>query len=113
MILQVLEVFGLGVLGILFYAVFSVQKKIKKDGFSPRKFFVENKRFWIWGIILHMFISVFSVVIPDIVDLLHTLGFAIEEDSAGGWILLGVALATGTDKTSLSGSKKLNNHIND
>lgn len=102
-----IEVFGMGILGISLYAVVSVWKKIRQDGFNAKKFFNDNKKFWIWGLVLHFLVSLVTIVVPDAVTLLQALGFAVEGSSSTGWILFGITLGSGTNNTNISGLKKL------
>lgn len=100
--------FLLGTFGILAYAVYQVWTKIRTDGFSMQKFFIDNKRFWLSGLALHFVISLGTLFVPEMLDIVNHLGFAIENATGSGWVLFGVALGTGTDKTKLSGIKNLN-----
>lgn len=104
-VLEILKISGLGLLGILLYAVATVWKKIRADGFSSSKFFNENLNFWLVCLVLNILFAVVISIVPDFQNVLHTLGFAIEDDSLGGYVLLGIALAAGSDKTSVSGTK--------
>lgn len=108
MFFEILKIAGLGFLGILLYAFVSVWKKIKTYGFSSKKFFNDNVPFWAVCIALNIIFAVVIVVAPDFGDVLKFFGLAIESDNLGGFILLGVALAAGSDKTKISGSKNLN-----
>ena len=94
-------------MGILLYAVSTVWKKIRADGFSSTKFFNENLNFWLICLALNVLFAVVISIVPDFQNVLHSLGFAIEGDSLGGYVLLGIALATGSDKSAMTGPKLL------
>ena len=106
-ILGILTVFGLGLFGMLLYAVITVRSKIKEEGFVFKKFFKDNKWFWLSGISLHALVAIMTAIVPEITDLLYGIGFAIEDTSPGGWILFGVNIGGGADRTKLGGSKTL------
>jgi hypothetical protein len=105
--LNILTIAGLGFLGILLYAFSVVWKKIKQNGFSPKKFFNENKTFWLVCIAFNVVLAIVIAVVPNFDEVLRTLGFAIYDDNYGGYVLLGIALAMGSDNTKMSGDKKL------
>jgi hypothetical protein len=107
-LLETLKISGLGLLGILLYAFATVWKKIRQDGFSIQKFVGENVPFWAICLVLNLLFAVVIVVAPDFAQVLHFFGFAIESDNVGGFILLGITLAAGSDKTMITGGKKLN-----
>lgn len=107
-VIEVLKISALGLLGILLYAVSVVWKKIRADGFSFNKFFVENVPFWSICLAMNILLAIVIVVAPDFENVLKAFGFAIESDNAGGYILLGIALAMGSDRTAITGPKKLN-----
>lgn len=109
-VIDILIISGLGLLGILLYAFSVVWKKIKQEGFSAEKFFNENKQFWIVCIVFNVILAIVISVVPNFEEVLRTLGFAIYEDNYGGYVLLGIALATGSDNTNVSGQKKLTTH---
>lgn len=99
MILDALIVFGLGLFGVVLYAVMTVWKKIREEGFKWKKFVNDNKKFWFVGVVLHLLIAIATIIVPDVLTLLHSLGFAIEAEGGTGWVLLGIALAAGTDSS--------------
>lgn len=105
---EILKISVLGLLGILLYAGVTVWKKIRQDGFSPTKFFGDNVPFWTISLALNVLFAIVITIAPDFSSVLHFFGFAIESDNVGGFILLGISLAAGSDKTMVSGSKKLN-----
>jgi len=107
-IISILEIFGLMALGIVLYALVTVWKKIKTDGFSGRKFFNSNKYFWLICIALGLILSITMFIVPEVDKILNGLGFAINENNPMGHVLLGIALATGSDKTKMTGNKQLN-----
>src|SRR5690606_7169840 len=104
-LIEILKISGLGLLGILLYAVSTVWKKIRADGFSSTKFFNENLNFWLICLALNVLFAVVIAIVPDFQNVLHSLGFAIEGDSLGGYVLLGIALAAGSDNTAAIGPK--------
>lgn len=104
-IIEILKVSGLGLLGILLYAAVTVWKKIKAHGFSSSKFFQDNLNFWLICFALSVLFAVVITVAPDFQNILHGLGFAVEGDSPGGFVLLGIALAAGSDNTAVTGPK--------
>ena len=105
--MEILKIIGFGLLGILFYAVFQVWGKIKQEGFNYKKFFSDNEKFWIVGLILIILIAITVTFVPDIDLIISKAGFNIDKTPAG-WVLLGYAIGGGTDNTSISGSKKIN-----
>lgn len=106
-ITQIAIVWLLGLLGILLYAATTVWKKAKQEGFSLEKFFVDNKLFWIVCLGLNFLLAITIAIIPESQEILHALGFAVDTDSQAGYALLGIALAAGSDKTKLTGTKEL------
>lgn len=106
--LNILTIAGLGFLGILLYAFSVVWKKIKQNGFSPKKFFNENKTFWLVCVAFNIVLAIVIAIVPNFDEVLRTLGFAIYDDNYGGYVLLGIALAMGSDNSKVSGDKKLN-----
>jgi uncharacterized BrkB/YihY/UPF0761 family membrane protein len=106
--LEILMVSGLGLLGILIYAFKEVWKKIQRDGFNRKRFFNENIAFWVVCIVLNILFAIAITAVPQFKEVLHTIGFAIENDNLGGFILLGYALGGGSDQTKITGSKTLN-----
>lgn len=106
--MEFLITFGLLVFGILLYAVFTVWQKIRKEGFDANKFFNENKLFWGVCIALSLMFAFGLVYIEGFKTVVHSLGFAVEEDNQAGYVLLGSALALGSDKTKITGEKKIN-----
>lgn len=114
MVLDALIVFGIGVLGMAFYAGATVYKKVREDRkFDTNKFFGHNKRFWLVGVALHLMIALITLVIPDIIGVIDTLGFSVESDTPSGWFLFGISLAIGTDKTKITGTNQLNRKTED
>lgn len=106
--MELLVVWGLGFFGILLYAVVQVWKKVKSEEFSLKKFFGDNKMFWGVCIVLSLLLSIGIVFVDGFKDVLHNIGFAVEDDNNAAFVLLGIALAIGSDKTVMTGSKKLN-----
>ena len=104
---EILIIFGLGLLGILLYAGYQVWGKASEEGFSPKKFFNDNLVFWLVCIGFNLLLSLLIALVPDSREILHALGFAVEADTFSGYVLLGIALATGSNKTPLTGSKNL------
>lgn len=105
--LDVLYIFGLGVFGILLYAVSTVWKKIKADGFDTTKFFNDNKKFWYWSCALHLLVSAATAIVPDVEVVLQAIGLAVDTSTKSGYFLLGITLAAGANKTKLTGVKTL------
>ncbi len=105
--INILLVFGLGALGALLYALVSVWKIVQNEGFSGKKFFNDNKYFWLVCLALNLVFAIVIMVVPEFTEVLHTLGFAVEATNKGGYVLLGIALATGSDKTKITGNKTL------
>ena len=108
--MEIIKIICFGFLGMLLYAVSQVWSKIKQEGFNPNKFFNENKRFWIVGIAFLILIAITVMFVPDIDSVISMLGFNIQQTPAG-WVLLGIAIASGTDTTKVSGQKTLNKSI--
>lgn len=106
--MELLQIWGLGFFGILLYAVVQVWKKVKSEGFDLKKFFGDNKMFWGVCIVLSLLLSIGIVFVDGFKDVLHTIGFAVEEGNNAAFVLLGIALAIGSDKTKLTGQKTLN-----
>lgn len=110
MVLQILENSGLSILGVLIYAFFTVRKKIKEDGFSGSKFFNENVPFWAITISLNILLCIAIVVAPDFAELVGQF-IAIESTTKGGFIILGMTLAAGSDNTIITGKKTLTSKV--
>lgn len=106
-ILIILKIFGLGILGALLYAGVTVWKKVKTEGFNGNKFFNENKYFWAVCIGLNLLLAITIAIVPEAEIVLHALGFAVDAATQSGYVLLGIALATGSDKTAISGKKTI------
>lgn len=109
--MEILITFGLITFGILLYAVVTVWKKIKTDGFDVNKFFDANKIFWVVCAILALLMAVGINYIDGFKTVINSLGFAVDGDAQAGFVLLGIALALGSDKTKVSGAKQLNKSI--
>jgi len=106
--IDTLMTFGLVIFGIILYAVVTVWKKIKTDGFNVNKFFNSNKIFWAVCMVLALIMAIGINHIDGFKTVIESLGFAIEGDTQAGFVLLGIALALGSDKTKVSGIKELN-----
>lgn len=105
--LDVFIIWGLGFLGMALYAFMEIWKVIKLKDFDHKKFFGENIRFWIVCVILNFIISIILIAAPEFKDVLHTLGFAVDDKTNSGFILLGFALAAGTNSSKITGDKTL------
>lgn len=97
LVIEILQSWGMGVLGALVFTLYTVWDKIKaSNGFNHNKFFGDNKLFWIVVIVLHLTISVAVVIEPKLANAIQGVGFAIENNLMG-YFLLGWFLAGGTN----------------
>lgn len=97
-LLEILEFWSLGVLGTVFYVVFTAYNKFQDPSFKIVTFLNQHKGFWIVSVLLHLLIAVIMAIEPGLKDTIQNLGFAVGQTRAA-WILLGVNLAAGTNRT--------------
>lgn len=109
--IEFFRIFGFGVLGIFLYAGFTVYKKASREGFNGRKFFNDNWLFWLVCIGLHILIAITAIVQPDALKALEFIGFAVDDPETCAWVIFGISLAMGGDKTKITGMKTLSRKI--
>jgi hypothetical protein len=106
--MELLITFGLVLFGIVLYAVVTVWKKVGKlQEFDFKKFIKDNKLFWIVSVVLGFLLSLGMIHIDGFKDVAENLGFAVNGETQGGFVLLGIALGAGSDKSKVTGEKKL------
>lgn len=106
--MELLTTFGLLVFGILLYVSFAIWGKLSsiKD-FDIKKLLKENIKFWVASLIFGLLLSIGIVYVKDFIEVIHKLGFAVEDTNPMGFVILGIALGVGSDKSSVTGQKTL------
>lgn len=88
--IEILQNFGLGVLGLAIYVLWSVREYLRE--FDLHKLVRENKAFWYWSMAMLLASSTLLVVAPDSASAIKTMTGLDLFSETMSYVSLGIAL---------------------